>query len=269
MIMEWKHDLDSLVETCALLSKLAYGGGDTQDQLHDSFADSKMYLLKDRCVSVANKDTMFLAFRGTNRHVDGLTNVCFAPRSFGEPYIKVHGGYLLYYKSMREELFSIIRKKSINLQHDIVLTGHSLGGSVAIICAYDLIKHMEKIDRTPQITCITFGTPMTGNDAFCKDFEAHVPQSYHFTCGADITPRIPIPGLGHVEKRVQLPLQTNTFFDKINHHSIETHIAALKTFRPSKLLNKHRTITTQACLRKITPRPVLFLKAMQHLRPIV
>ena len=52
-----------------------------------------------------------------------------------------------------------------------MLAGHSLGGALAVLAAFDVKKLGQKQGSSPKVTCITFGSPRVGNHAFCKEFE--------------------------------------------------------------------------------------------------
>ena len=57
----------------------------------------------------------------------------------------------------------------------VLVTGHSLGGAVATLCAFDLARKAEELGISPsQCCCITFGAPRTGNAAFAKLFNQTV-----------------------------------------------------------------------------------------------
>ncbi len=43
-------------------------------------------------------------------------------------------------------------------------TGHSLGGALATLAAYDITKGCSDVD----VACYTYGAPRTGNHAFAR-----------------------------------------------------------------------------------------------------
>ncbi len=53
--------------------------------------------------------------------------------------------------------------------------GHSLGGALATLAAYEFQAELEGID----IQCYTFGAPRTGNAAWARDFMHRVPECWH------------------------------------------------------------------------------------------
>ncbi|KAL4436515.1 hypothetical protein ABPG75_003654 [Micractinium tetrahymenae] len=98
----------------------------------------------------------------------------------------------------------------------IIITGHSLGGAMGTLCAIDLAKALPgwglaaapallplpadgplaegrlPADSTPlpcpavSLSVYTFGAPRTGNHAFARDFNAHVPDCWSVINGQDV-----------------------------------------------------------------------------------
>ena len=50
-------------------------------------------------------------------------------------------------------------------------TGHSLGGALATLAAYDFATAAQACGKTLNLACYTFGCPRVGNHAFAHDFE--------------------------------------------------------------------------------------------------
>ena len=60
-----------------------------------------------------------------------------------------------------------------------VAAGHSLGGALATLAAYDIRKQLIKAGRSSvEVCCYTFGAPRTGNHAFARDYNAVVPDTW-------------------------------------------------------------------------------------------
>ena len=59
------------------------------------------------------------------------------------------------------------------------LTGHSLGGALANLAAYDIARALERLHgRVTRVICYTFGSPRTGNHAFAHDYQRVVPDTW-------------------------------------------------------------------------------------------
>lgn len=52
----------------------------------------------------------------------------------------------------------------------IYVTGHSMGGSIGQLCAYELSCREYKRVKKPKISCYTFGQPRVGNVNFSEDY---------------------------------------------------------------------------------------------------
>ena len=58
-------------------------------------------------------------------------------------------------------------------------TGHSLGGALATLAAYDFRKAARDNGVDLRVACYTFGAPRVGNHAFAKEFNAIVNDCWH------------------------------------------------------------------------------------------
>ena len=59
--------------------------------------------------------------------------------------------------------------------------GHSLGGALATLAAYDIQKELTKQGQQQQqveVVCYSFGAPRTGNHAFARDYNHVVPDTW-------------------------------------------------------------------------------------------
>ena len=61
-------------------------------------------------------------------------------------------------------------REIIRFLMDVALAGHSLGGALATLAAYDLATELG----LPHVQCITFGAPRVGNSVFVSDYNRHV-----------------------------------------------------------------------------------------------
>lgn len=72
----------------------------------------------------------------------------------------------------------------------IYLTGHSLGGALASLCAFDLRSKFRELDEN-SIESYTFGSPRVGNIGFSLAYNRKIPCTYRFVNNDDIVPSIP------------------------------------------------------------------------------
>ncbi len=104
-----------------------------------------------------------------------------------------HAGMTKAYYSCRQEILSALKELNVTLPFPgkIVITGHSLGGGLATLCAYDIcggFQLQENHTRFPkskkllgqvdakQVHCVTYSAPAVGNAAFAKSFNELVPN---------------------------------------------------------------------------------------------
>lgn len=67
---------------------------------------------------------------------------------------------------------------NIAVPAQVYVTGHSLGGSLANLAAYDIARALEHCPHMTRIICYTFGSPRTGNHAFARDYQRVVPDTW-------------------------------------------------------------------------------------------
>ena len=171
------------------------------------------------------------AFRAEMKEVaDAVTdngNLIY-PKEYGEPSrpVKMHTGFIKAYLSVRDQIHTHVQE-SKTTQYRI--TGHSLGGAIAALCAVDLQYNFgQKI----AIEVYTFGAPRVGNDAFCESYNQRVPDTWRVVHGWDTVTGLPAPwqGYRHVEKIVKLARKftwkiiTGSFED----HKLSGYIAAIQ-----------------------------------------
>jgi hypothetical protein len=130
-----------------------------------------------------------IVFRGTTNtenwilnldydHVSPYTNL---PGSF------VHKGFYTDYTSLqgpvKSALSALMTKVNIT---QIYVTGHSLGGALATLCAYDIAQ----TSKVP-VGIYTFGSPRVGNQVFSDAFVKLIPNSIRVTNMKDPVPHLP------------------------------------------------------------------------------
>jgi len=61
----------------------------------------------------------------------------------------------------------------------VVAAGHSLGGALATLAAFDIRRHLlETMQSNAQVVCYTFAAPRTGNHAFAREYNTMVPDTW-------------------------------------------------------------------------------------------
>ncbi|MDJ0531254.1 MAG: DUF2974 domain-containing protein [Xenococcaceae cyanobacterium MO_207.B15] len=145
------------------------------------------------------KRVTIVAFRGSVNIQNWITNVQTRLKSLSEDSdkkdrsaykqpgkkVEVHRGFLKSWRKIKDQVFEFVDKEDPD---SIFLTGHSLGGAIAVIAAVDFsTKYKDKLRGV-----YTFGQPRVGNWAFAKYFKEklEVPM-FRFVNNSDFVPRIP------------------------------------------------------------------------------
>ena len=135
-------------------------------------------------------DTAVIMFRGTNppEIQDWLANL--NNRQFKSEHGQVHAGFWASYETLHDQLIEVLRQRQ---PKRIWITGHSLGGALAVVCSYRLMN-----DEGKEIAGVmTFGQPRVGSTEFCKHMKSTLSgRMVHFVNENDLVPRIP-PSFEH------------------------------------------------------------------------
>ncbi|NER00402.1 MAG: lipase family protein, partial [Cyanothece sp. SIO2G6] len=138
----------------------------------------------------------------------------------------MHRGFVKAYLSVRDAIH-----QHITTQNDtsVVVTGHSLGGAIATLCALDLQYNFFDADA---VKLYTFGCPRVGNADFRQSFSRRVPQSYRIINGMDIIPAMPRPwqGYRHIDREYRIGRRFSFRFisQRIRDHSISLYLEQLR-----------------------------------------
>lgn len=133
-------------------------------------------------------DTTVIVLRGTDNKVDWVVNLDM--RSTEVEQGSIHRGFLSTYEAMKPQILKALDQSK---PKHLWVTGHSLGGALAVACAYDLVeKQRRHLDGL-----ITFGQPMVMKRDLASYCDNMLVSRYaHYVNDEDIVPRIP-PGYAH------------------------------------------------------------------------
>ncbi|MEO0407493.1 MAG: lipase family protein [Cyanobacteria bacterium P01_A01_bin.135] len=139
----------------------------------------------------------------------------------------IHRGFTAAYFSVRDQLHQAIASRDIT---EVAVTGHSLGGALATLCAVDLQYNFPSLKS---LEAYTFGAPRVGNRGFSESYNERVPRSYRFVNGMDIVPALPRWWQGryaHVASEVRIGQRVKFSFlqSRFKDHGIAEYIEALK-----------------------------------------
>ena len=122
----------------------------------------------------------------------------------------VHRGFQLQYVAVRQIMRDYIRAKCAYYSpKEILITGHSLGGALATLCALDLT--LNPVPNQPQIKVFPIGSPRVGNDQFAACFDQHVENCFRLKVAWDPVPTIPMEVLGFQHIGTEVILREGIF----------------------------------------------------------
>lgn len=101
-----------------------------------------------------------------------------------EPGVEVHRGFYGIYLAVRQQLLTWYSEHVVKV---LFLTGHSLGGALSTICAYDFAD----LDACSTNIHYGFGAPRSGNVKYSEVFNSRVPQSIRVGNTEDIITAMP------------------------------------------------------------------------------
>jgi len=129
-------------------------------------------------------DVCVVAFRGTNSIEDWFINLNFFKLPI-DHHGMVHTGFHRAYQRVKDDIVKLVREGS---PKHVWITGHSLGGAMALSCAYDFVEHQN----IPISGVVTFGQPMISDDAYAAYLESKLKGKHaRFVNGKDIVPSVP------------------------------------------------------------------------------
>lgn len=134
-----------------------------------------------------SEDEVVVAFRGTSSTSDWLSDAIASQVSY--PYCKnagqTHRGFTQIYKSARHGIMSVL--KNMSREKRLVLTGHSLGGALATLCAMDVAENVP----FRSYALYTFGSPRVGDPSFARALADGVANSHRVSNLFDAVPYLP------------------------------------------------------------------------------
>lgn len=193
----------------AQISSSVYSSGDKLETTLKDWGLTQIEELSDgsifACVA-SNEKIVVVAFRGTDDAVDWLTNLDLLFVRLGTGF--VHRGF---YRSTTTMVSRAVEAaKAQGAANKLIwITGHSLGGAMALLFAYDCLQ-TKALDITG---LVTFGQPMVVDGSLARYLNAELSGRYlRFVNGGDSVPRM-VPLYSHCGNLVFFI--DNTFkFDK-------------------------------------------------------
>lgn len=161
----------ALILKCAELCILSYKEKEDMDCIKEKCKELGFNFLffveKDNAEAIIAEDeeNYYIAIAGTelNEIKDVIADLKFKKTKTKEGF--VHEGMYEYYNKIAfkilKNILSLIKEKPKN----IIFTGHSLGGSMAVLAASNFT------DRNIKTSVVTFGQPKVGDYEFCQYYK--------------------------------------------------------------------------------------------------
>ena len=134
--------------------------------------------------------SVIVSFRGTekNKLEDWMVDLHFSLTDM--PWGQVHKGFYEAYCTVNDECIKSIHNFRDRNQN-LYITGHSLGGALAVLLASELyIRHTKGENRSNLNGLYNFAQPTVGNSEFIRNFDEQVPL-IRIVNEYDIVPVVP------------------------------------------------------------------------------
>lgn len=252
-----------IIEECGNACKLSYNEPSAIDsRINCTFINDQKY--DGQCYVIFQHDKIIIAFRGTTSISDWKTDfniTLINPEYFGlDKKIKVHKGFHNQYSQMKSQIHSTI----LNYRdYPIYITGHSLGGALAYLCALDLSMN----DFCSNITVVTIGSPRPGNQHFVNRYNKLIKNSYRVKNYGDPITYFPMRyDYRHVHGSICIK-EGEVFKEKIFKKFINrlwkfiNHVQLSSSYRNHSLdlyLNNINVLFTKSSVLEIINRPRIF-----------
>ena len=150
-------------------------------------------------------NSIFVAFRGSENIQNWINNMkIFKIAPYLEyPDIAVEKGFYESYTYISSEIEECVLDLSAKYHtNKIVITGHSLGGAMASLYAFNIMINGPSTLIIDSV--ITFGSPRVGNEMFVKMYNFYAVPSFRITHYYDIVPHVPeeLLGFQHVSEEI-------------------------------------------------------------------
>lgn len=183
-----------------------------------------------------------LVFRGTDTIKDWEYNLKLKP--IKTEWGLVHSGFYNSFHLIWADYLSDPNTLSLLKARPLYITGHSLGGCLAILLGLQL-KQLKDFEVFP-MSIYTYGSPKALEPNNDLDLDLNI---YNYVLKGDIIPSLPLFNYRHIGKVIKLNNKTNWFNTLVNYskyfiklnisnllksHQIESYVKALSVERDSK-----------------------------------
>jgi hypothetical protein len=170
---------------------------------------------------------------------EGQLGTDFAAAGVGARF---HSGFMSALAEIWQPLFEKVDTEFSKKERPVWITGHSLGGALALLCGWRFHQHFINVHQI-----CTFGAPMIGNDAAAAAFLREFPDKvFRYVDVGDIVPRLPTVSLfsnsyQHCQREIILGNQADlTLKQKLENLAEQTEDGAINEVVESSLWSEIR-----------------------------
>ncbi len=219
------------IEANAQDAALAVSRADAKQQrmANNSIAESAVFGL---VMWNAAESTALVAFRGTVTLWDWIDDIDAVPLPyFPDPGAgMVHMGFEIVYEHVRRSVGTILKSSGCPGVKKVLVTGHSLGGALAVLGGYDIAKNV--MPGVPVELC-TLAGPRTATPDFAGKFNALIPVCNRVVNFMDVVPQVPLPPVYlHVGSEIMVHGGFKPLDITYAHH-LTTYLAGLQKLVPA------------------------------------
>ena len=137
--------------------------------------------------------SLYICFKGTSNLNDWKTNLNLKLVKYQKNNIDfyVHNGYYNQYNNIKYKLYNYLIYNKVNYDN-IIICGHSLGGALANICAFDIVD--KPFIHNKNVICVTFGSPRIGDKNFVNLYNSFNISTHRIVISGDPVPKLPLNG---------------------------------------------------------------------------
>lgn len=158
-----------------------------------SFTETTAFPYDTEAAVLSNKRLVLVVFRGTEGLTgwkDWITNgkhlMLDCPQDWGA--VKAHKGFYNALSTIYQGVRSEVRSRRTNNQK-VFLTGHSLGGALATLCAY----RFQKVGGVPVSGVYVFGSPRVGDIGFANEYNDLLKaKTFRWVKNLDFASKLPV-----------------------------------------------------------------------------
>lgn len=185
-------------------------------------------------------ESIFIGFRGSSNIQNWISNIQIKQiQPYDDEQLYMEKGFYNLYYSMKDSIMYILDSLSVKYNtYNVFATGHSLGGALATVFAFDMMYMKDKYNIK---YVITFGSPRVGNEYFAQYFYSFDIYSKRITHYYDIVPHVPEEFLNYRHIYNEVWYNENNSLYKICNDEIHEDSSCSNSCSPTKCtsINDH------------------------------